>query len=100
MVAPLTIRTGKKQVGENLRYWRRLLHLSQEQLATRADVSEATLSRLESGQGASLENLLKVARALGVLDGLVESTNPWSNERGQLLAGAEIDRRSSRGWSS
>lgn len=91
---PIGVRSAMTQIGENLRHWRRLLHLSRREMARRADVSESTLTRLESGQGASLDNLLKVARALGVLGEVTESTSPWASERGQLLAGAELDRRS------
>ena len=49
--------------GRDLTVWRKLRHLTAEQVADRAGVSRSTVLRLEGGQGASLENLLRVARA-------------------------------------
>jgi transcriptional regulator with XRE-family HTH domain len=96
MVKPLAVRVGLRDIGENLRHWRKLLKLSQKDLAVRADVSVPTVQRLESGAGASLENLLKVTQALGPLTDVVEATNPWTNSRGQPLASAELEGRSRR----
>jgi transcriptional regulator with XRE-family HTH domain len=96
MVKPLAVRAGLRDIGENLRYWRKLLKLSQKELARRADVSVPTVQRLESGAGASVENLLKIAQALGTLPDVVEATNPWTNSRGQLLAAAELEGRNRR----
>ena len=58
-----------------LRYWRERRFLTQEQLAERAGVTSATISRLEQGQSARLTTLVKLAKALEIEPGaLVEDT--------------------------
>lgn len=49
--------------------------------------------RLENGQGASLENLLRVARALGVLDSLVTALDPYSTDVGRLRSEEILPKR-------
>jgi transcriptional regulator with XRE-family HTH domain len=49
-----------------LRYWRERRFLTQEQLAGRAGVTNATISRLEQGQDARLSTLVKLAKALDI----------------------------------
>jgi putative transcriptional regulator len=49
----------------------RLAHnISQEDLATRSGITRRTLSRLETGHGASLETWVRVLRGLGLEDHL------------------------------
>ncbi|MGI9147756.1 MAG: helix-turn-helix domain-containing protein [Chloroflexota bacterium] len=50
----------------SLRYWRVQRALHQEELAERADVSMATLWRLETGRPATLDTARKLAAALQV----------------------------------
>lgn len=52
-------------IGTSLATWRRLRELTMAETADRADVSISTLQRLEHGHGATVETLLRVARALG-----------------------------------
>jgi transcriptional regulator with XRE-family HTH domain len=49
-----------------LRYWRTQRALDQAQLSRQANVSLATLWRLETGRPATLETVRKLAEALGV----------------------------------
>jgi hypothetical protein len=53
----------------------------------------STLIRLENGRGASLENVLRVARALGVMDELASSLDPYVTEAGRLRADEALPRR-------
>jgi hypothetical protein len=46
----------------------------------------STLQRLEHGQGATVETVLRVARALGVLDHVVAAFDPMSTDLGRLRA--------------
>ncbi len=56
-----------RYLAYNLRYLRRKKGMSQQQLAQYADMPRTTLTHMESGQGnPSLQNLLRVALALGV----------------------------------
>ena len=51
-------------IGENIRSLRLQRNLTQQTLAAQAGVSLSALRHLESGQGANLSTLVRVARAL------------------------------------
>ncbi|MHB1596537.1 MAG: helix-turn-helix transcriptional regulator [Streptosporangiaceae bacterium] len=80
-------------MGEQLATWRRLRRLTAAQVADRAGISRHTVMRLEGGQGASLENLLRVARALGVLDTLTAALDPYSTDVGRLISQESLPER-------
>ncbi|OIQ77738.1 hypothetical protein GALL_405700 [mine drainage metagenome] len=40
--------------------------------------------RLEKGEGASVENLLRIARGLGILDSLLAALDPYQSDVGRL----------------
>ncbi len=80
-----TRRSGKI-VGEHLASWRKLLNLTSQQVADRAGISRTTLSKLENGGSAGNDAFLAVARSLGILDRIVEATNPWQSDLGRLRA--------------
>lgn len=80
-------------IGGHFATWRRLQRLTAEQVADRAGVSRGTVQRLESGDGVSLESALRIARALGVLDVLVDAIDPYSTDVGRLRADEELPRR-------
>ncbi|MDQ3759081.1 MAG: helix-turn-helix domain-containing protein [Actinomycetota bacterium] len=63
-------------LGERLRRARLARNLTQQRLAYEAGVGTATLRRLEAGQGASLVNVIRVLRALGLLDRLEQVIPP------------------------
>lgn len=70
--------------GEHLRAWRMVQGLTAQQVSERADISLTTLRKLERGEGGvRLESVLQVARALGVLDSLVESVDPLGTDLGR-----------------
>ncbi len=58
------------EVGERIRDLRLNRNVSQEELSERSGVSTRTISQIESGGNTSLETLIKLMRALGVLDRL------------------------------
>lgn len=64
----------KKALGERLRQQRKLLSLTQEQLAERLDISIKHYSEAERGlTGMSVENLIKVSEVLQIsLDYLIK----------------------------
>ena len=81
-------------LAEDISVWRRLRGLTQAQVAARAAVSERTVRRLESADGRiTLENLLRVARALGVLERVVASFDPYETDVGRLRADEQLPRR-------
>jgi len=84
---------AQRDIGAHLRRWRKLQQLSAAQVADRAGVSRPVVSRLENGQGTTLENLLRVARALGVLDQLAAAIDPMSSDVGRLRADEQLPQR-------
>lgn len=94
---PLALKRGLADFGEHFSEWRRLQNLSVAVVAEKSHVSESTIARLERGEGASLENVLRIARTLGILDHLVSATDPWEHDRGRLLASSQLPKRAGRG---
>ncbi len=83
---PVAVTRMLLTLGEHLTTWRKLRRLTAVEVADRAGVGVNTVRRLENGQGATLENLLRVARALGVLDLMAEALDPYASDVGRLRA--------------
>ena len=81
---PVAVAGAQRRMGEHLAVWRKLRQLTAAQVADRAGISRYTVMRLENGDGASTENLLRVARALGVLDALVTALDPYETDLGRM----------------
>jgi transcriptional regulator with XRE-family HTH domain len=90
---PIAVASGQRRIGEDLATWRRLRRLTAAQVADRAGISRYTVMRLENGEGATMENLLRVARALGVLDQLVEAVDPYKTDVGRLRSEEALPER-------
>lgn len=87
---PIAITRAMSSLGESLGTWRRLRQLTVAETADRAGVSVSTLQRLEHGRGGTIESLVRVARALGVLDQLTDALDPMSTDVGRLRAGEAL----------
>ena len=83
---PIPVVRAMSGMGESLGAWRRLRQLTMAEAADRAGISISTLRRLEHGQGGTIESLVRVARALGVLDQLAAALDPLSTDVGRLRA--------------
>jgi len=90
---PLPVRRALSEIGADLGTWRRLRGLTVVEVAERADVARSTVLRLEAGDGARLEALLRVARALGVLDELAAALDPYRSDVGRLRADERLPQR-------
>ena len=90
---PAAVIRTEAQIGRHLATWRRLRRLTASEVADRAGVSVATVSRIERGSGASLENVLRVSRALGVMDPFAAALDPYTTEVGQLRAEEALPKR-------
>jgi transcriptional regulator with XRE-family HTH domain len=91
---PPPVRRALAHVAGDVAAWRKLRGLTQAQLADRSGVSRDTLVRLEGGDGGvSLENLLRVLRALGVLDSLPKALDPYETELGRLRSEERLPQR-------
>ena len=84
-MTPIPVRRALRELGADTQTWRKLLGLTMEQVADRANISRTTLAKLESGNGGvSLENALRVFRALGIMDTVVNSADPYRSDVGRL----------------
>jgi transcriptional regulator with XRE-family HTH domain len=90
---PIAVTTAQRRIGEEFATWRRLRRLTAAQVADRAGLSRHTVMRLENGTGASLESVLRVARALGVLDSLVSALDPYETDVGRLRSEEALPER-------
>lgn len=91
---PPPVRRALREVAEDVVVWRKLRGLTQVQLADRAGVSLNTLRRLEHGDGGvSLENVLRIARALGILDAVVRALDPYATDVGRLRSEERLPQR-------
>lgn len=87
---PPVVSRAMAEIGEHLRTWRRLRELTVAEAADRAGIGVSTLQRLEHGQGGTVESLVRVSRALGVLDQLTAALDPLSTDVGRLRAGEQL----------
>jgi transcriptional regulator with XRE-family HTH domain len=90
---PIAVANGQRRMGEDLAIWRKLRGLTAAQVADRAGISRFTVGRLENGEGATMENMLRVARALGVLDLLISALDPYSTDVGRLRSEEALPER-------
>lgn len=93
-IAPLPVRRTLRESGGHVQAWRKLRGLTQNQLADRAGVDRKSLMRVERGDGGvSLEILLRVLHALGVLEGVAKSIDPYETDLGRMRAEEQLPRR-------
>src|ERR1700734_2006163 len=79
------------KVGEDVSRARRRRRLSRASLAERSGISEATLKRLEKGDGAvALENLARTLHVLGELGRLELLLDTATDELGIQLADEQL----------
>lgn len=90
---PTAVTRSMRRLGEDLATWRKLRRLTVAELADRAGIGLSTVARLEAGEGATLENALRLARALGVLESLTSSVDPYATDVGRLRAEQALPQR-------
>lgn len=90
---PAPVARALRTIGDDVATWRRLRHLTAAQVADRAGVARSTVTNLEQGRGVSLENTLRIARALGLLDAVVRSFDPYETDVGRLRADEALPQR-------
>ena len=90
---PIAVARALRDIGEDLATWRKLRRLTMAEVAERAGVGVNTVQRLEKGEGTTLENVLRVARALGVLEALTASLDPYQTDVGRLRADEALPER-------
>jgi transcriptional regulator with XRE-family HTH domain len=90
---PGAVSRSLRALGQHLSTWRKLRDLTAAEVADRAGIGVNTVLRLERGEGATLENVLRVARALGVLDVLTDALDPYASDVGRLRAEEALPER-------
>jgi DNA-binding XRE family transcriptional regulator len=91
---PPPVGRALRNVAGDVAVWRKLRGLTQAQLADRAGVSRDTVVRLEGGDGGvSVENLLRILRGLGVLDGVHDALDPYETDLGRMRSEEELPQR-------
>ena len=84
---PANARRAAQDLGEHVRTWRKLHQLTAQQVAERAGISRPTLRKLETGDpSVGLDVFLMVARALGQMDRVVTSMDPYETDLGRARA--------------
>ena len=85
---PGVIQRSAREIGADFAGWRKVLGLTAAQVADRADVTRGTLRKLEHGDPTvSFHVVLRVARALGLLETLTEALDPLDTDLGRARAG-------------
>ncbi|SEH93568.1 MULTISPECIES: helix-turn-helix domain-containing protein [unclassified Leifsonia] len=84
---PAKVVHAAKQIGDDFAGWRKILGLTTQQVAERADITRDTLRKLEHGDPTvGFHVVLKVARSLGILDTLAGALDPLSTDLGRARA--------------
>ena len=100
---PTKVRRASRTIGEQLRIQRKLMGLTAQMVAERADITTVTLRRIEQGESVRTDVLFRVLRVLGMLDGVVTATDPYLTDVGRLRAGEKLPKsvripKSEMGW--
>lgn len=91
---PVPVQRAVRELGEDARTWRKLQGLTVAQVADRAGVDPKTVLSLEHGRGSiGLENTLRIARALGIMDKLASALDPYSTDVGRLRTEERLPER-------
>ena len=83
---PIPVARAMRDVARNLDLARRQQRVTVSLLAERANISVPTARALLNEGRGSLENFLRVARVLGLLDTTVAGTDPLNTPEGRLRA--------------
>ncbi len=84
--ASLAVTRALRAISTHVADWRKLQRLTAAEVAERAGISRDTLRAIEQAtrETASTENLLRVLRILGILDGMVTAADPYQTDVGRL----------------
>lgn len=91
---PPAVTRAAAEIGAQFAAWRKLLGLTSNQVAERAGIGRSTLVKIEGGDAsASFGAVLRVARALGFLDALIDATDPYETDLGRAQADRILPQR-------
>lgn len=94
---PIPVARTMRNIAANLDLARRQQRITLELLAERANLSVPTVRRLLGEGAGTLENFLRVARILGMLQSVEDATDPLRTPVGKARAEQDVPRRVRRG---
>jgi transcriptional regulator with XRE-family HTH domain len=93
-VVPLSVARSLRVLGTHVSNWRKLNRLTAAQVAERSGISRDTLRAIEQGKGtASMENMFRVLRTLGIMDIVVQAADPYETDVGRLRVDEILPKR-------
>ena len=93
-VTPISVAKALRDLGTHLETWRKLQRLPVVTVAERAGISRDTLRSIEQGRGgASVENVMRVMRVLGVMDSVIQAADPYTTDVGKLRVDEILPKR-------
>ena len=100
---PTKVHRASRTIGEQLRIQRKLMGLTAQMVAERADITTVTLRRIEQGESVRTDVLFRVLRVLGMLDAVVTATDPYLTDVGRLRVSEKLPKsvripKSEMGW--
>ena len=90
---PIPVSRAMRTIAANLNLARRQQRITLELLAERANLSVPTVRRLLNEGAGTLENFLRVARILGLLQGVEDATDPLNTPIGRARAEQDVPKR-------
>lgn len=90
---PIPVSRAMRTIAANLDLARRQQRITLDLLAERANLSVPTVRRLLNEGAGTFENFLRVARILGLLQGVEDATNPLNTPIGRARAEQDVPKR-------
>lgn len=90
---PIPVARAMRNVATNLDLARRQQRITLELLAERANLSVPTVRKLLNDGAGTFENFLRIARILGMLEEIVDATDPLRTPIGRAWAEQDVPKR-------
>ena len=90
---PIPVARAMRTIAANLDLARRQQRITLELLAERANLSVPTVRRLMNEGAGTFENFLRIARILGLLQGVEDATDPLNTPIGRARAEQDVPKR-------
>lgn len=90
---PIPVSRAMRTIAANLDLARRQQRITLELLAERANLSVPTVRGLLNEGAGTFENFLRVARILGLLQGVEDATDPLNTPIGRARAEQDVPKR-------
>ena len=90
---PIPVARAMRNVATKLDLARRQQRITLELLAERANLSVPTVRKLLNDGAGTFENFLRIARILGMLEEIVDATDPLRTPIGRARAEQDVPKR-------